>query len=538
MVTETYSTSIDDLAAREERISSTPEYISLYDENGKKSQATVLTEIGKQHHLFHNPDREAFARIVVGAHAEVFRIASSQYCDLLSRAYFQLSGTGANRKAIADAIATLTAIALYEGNTEPVHLRIGNIEKGIVIDTGAADWSAIEITANGWHITPHPVANFRRSTKGAALPIPGDADFARLWKYVNVEIADRVLVAAWLLSALCPRGPFPILLLLGEQGAGKSQSSRTLKTFTDPSSVPLRSPPRDDKDLLVAAFNSWVLALDNLSGATPQLSDALCRLATGGALAGRKLYTDSEETAYNVQRPVILNGIDDIASRPDLAERCIHLTLPPLITRATEGEMAAHFKDDAPKIMAALMDGVALALRDVDTPYIGTLPRMADFAKWAAAGVPALGFTREAFIEAYGRNQADSIAAGLEASSIASAVRRFAEQRSKWKGTARELLNLLNQGAGTDKYEPGWPHSPKGLQTTLRRLAPSLRSVGVDIERHRDAANQYLTLIYKSREQLPQVPQLPSSEAKNGGMAVMALACKVCGKDEQEGITL
>jgi hypothetical protein len=352
-----------------------------------------------------------------------------------------------------------------------------------------------------------------------------------IWKYVNVELTDRVLVGAWLLAALCPHGPFPILLLLGEQGVGKSQSSRTLKCFTDPSGVPLRPPPRDDRDLLVAALNSWVLALDNLSGATPQLSDALCRLATGGALAGRKLYTDTEESAHNIQRPVILNGIDDLASRPDLAERCIHLTLPPLTTRTTEAELAVQFKQDAPKIMAALLDGLVLALRDMATVNIGALPRMADFAKWAAAGVPALGFTTEQFISAYQRNQAEAVALGLDSSAVACAIRSFAEQQGHWKGTARELLSRLNQDAEADRNMPGWPHSPKGLQMILRRLAPSLRSIGIHVERNRDAVNQYLTLSCKPRAQLPQ---LPPSEAGNGGMVDVAHPCEVRGMSEQE----
>jgi hypothetical protein len=463
--------------------------ISLYDDDRPKSQATVLTEIGLQHHLFHDRDGEAFARIAVGGHSEVFRIAGSEYHDMLGRVYYLLSQKGARKSAIADAIATITASARYEGPCEPVHLRVGTTAEGIAIDTGASDWSTIEVKASGWQIAPRPAANFRRSTKAAALPMPGEADFSTLWKYINVEPADRVLVAAWLLSTLRPSGPFPILLLVGEQGTGKSQTSRTLKALTDPSTVPLRAPPRDDKDLLVSALHSWVLALDNLSGVKTEFSDALCRLATGGALAGRKLYTDGEETAHKVQRPVILNGIDDIASRPDLAERCIHLMLPTLTNRETESELASRFEIDAPKIMAALLDGVALALRDVQMPYAGKLPRMADFAKWAAAGVPALGFTREAFIEAYRQNQAEAVLAGLDASDIGSAVRRFAEQEKRWQGTSRELLNRLNKESGATRYEMGWPQSPKGLQAALRRLAPSLRSVGVHFRQATRTAN-------------------------------------------------
>lgn len=525
-----YSTSIDDLAAREAERHPTLGPVSLYGDDGqKRSQATVLTEIGKRHHLFHDEGGDAYARVQVGDHTEVFLIASTDYRDCLSRAYFELSGAGANRNATGDALSTLSAMARFTGPCEPVHLRVGPSDDGIVIDDGSRSWGCIMVSAVGWHSTSQRLVNFRRSGKPLALPKPTAGDLSRLWRYVNVEPADRVLVAAWLLAALSPRGPYPILLLLGEQGTGKSQSSRTLKCFTDPSGVPLRAPPRDDKDLLVAALSSWVLALDNLSGATPQMSDALCRLSTGGGFSARRLYTDADETLIAVQRPVILNGIDDLASRPDLAERCIHLTLPPLRLRATEADMAVSFVEDAGPIMAAILDGLTLALRDVSTVNIGALPRMADFAKWAAAGVPGMGFTRDEFVTAYQRNQSDAVALGLESSSVASGIRKIVERTGTWKGTARELLSRLNQDANDgDRHLPGWPHSPKGLTTTLRRLAPSLRHVGIECTHTRDSRNQYLTLSCKLGGNVPQVPQPQAEMVANGRLADMADARESC----------
>lgn len=522
-----YSASTDDLAAREAERDPTIGPVSLYGDDGqKRSQATVLTEIGKRHHLFHDEGGDAYARVQVGDHAEVFLISSSGYRDCLSRAYFDLSGTGANRNATGDALSTLSAMARFSGPCESVHLRIGPSDEGIVIDDGSRSWGCIVVNATGWSSASRRMINFRRSGKPLTLPPPTTGDLSRLWRYVNVERADRVLIAAWLLAALCPHGPYPILLLLGEQGTGKSQSSRTLKRFTDPSGVPLRAPPRDDKDLLVAALSSWVLALDNLSGATPQMSDALCRLSTGGGFSARRLYTDSDETLIAVQRPVILNGIDDLASRPDLAERCIHLTLPPLLQRATEADMAASFAEDAGPIMAAILDGLALAQRDVNAVNIGALPRMADFAKWAAAGVPAMGFTRDEFVTAYRRNQSEAVALGLESSSVASGIRKIAERNGTWKGTTRELLSRLNQDANDgDQYLPGWPHSPKGLRTILRRLAPSLRHVGIECIESRDAVNQYLTLSCKSGG---EIPQLPAGSVADGRLVDMADARETC----------
>lgn len=497
--------------------------ISLLDDHGqRKTQATVLIEIGQCHHLFHDADGLPFARVRVDGHAEVFRITSSEYRDLLGRAYFELSGAGANRNAISDAIATLTASARYGGPLEPVYLRVGTISGGIVIDPGTPDWSAVEVTAAGWRTVTEHGFNFIRSGKSMPLPGPAGSDFSLLWKYVNVQPQDRVLVAGWLLAALRPSGPCPILLLLGEQGTGKSVSSRMLKALTDPSSVPLRPPPRDERDLLVSALNSRVLALDNLSGASPQLSDALCRVATGGALAGRKLFTDGDEVAYEIQRPVILNGIDDLASRSDLADRCIHLILPAVGCRLTEAEMAEGFRADAPQIMGAILNGLKLALRDVHTVEIGALPRMADFALWAAAGVPALGFSAEEFIGAYRRNQRDAVLLGLESSAVACAIRTLVERNGSWKGTAGALLSEIGRESAAEPGTPGWPRSFKGLQTVLRRLGPSLRRIGIDISHYRQSDNQYIALSCRAAG---QVPQLPSRRLREGGVVDVAVPC-------------
>ena len=44
---------------------------------------------------------------------------------------------------------------------------------------------------------------------------------------------------------------------------------------------------------MVFAIHSWLLCFDNLSVISDSLSEALCRLSTGGATIARKLYTNS-----------------------------------------------------------------------------------------------------------------------------------------------------------------------------------------------------------------------------------------------------
>src|SRR5262249_5508750 len=149
-----------------------------------------------------------------------------------------------------------------------------------------------------------------------------------LQSFVNVADADWPLVLAWLVAAMRPTGPFPVLCLHGEQGAGKSGTSRILRALVDPNSAPVRAEPREPRDLAIAANNARSLCLDNPSHLTPWLSDALCRLSTGGGFATRTLYTDEDESIFDSQRPLILNGIEEVATRGDLLDRALLVTCP------------------------------------------------------------------------------------------------------------------------------------------------------------------------------------------------------------------
>ena len=135
------------------------------------------------------------------------------------------------------------------------------------------------------------------------------------------------MVVAWLLAALRSGGPYPLLAISGEQGSAKTVLSKLLRALVDPNVAPVRALPREERELMIAANNGHLLAFDNLSGLPAWLSDALCRLASGGSFAVRQLYTDDEEVLFKAARPTVLNGIEDIIGRSDLADRAILLTL-------------------------------------------------------------------------------------------------------------------------------------------------------------------------------------------------------------------
>ncbi len=157
----------------------------------------------------------------------------------------------------------------------------------------------------------------------------GDLDELRGFLNADLESTFHLLVA-WVTYAFQPAGPFPVLVLQGEQGSAKSTTARVLRALIDPSQSELRVMPKQEAELMIAAKNSCVLAYDNLSGMPAWLSDGLCIISTGGTYTARTLYTNDEETSIRAKRPVIVNGIDDMTTRPDFADRAIMVSLPPI----------------------------------------------------------------------------------------------------------------------------------------------------------------------------------------------------------------
>ena len=167
---------------------------------------------------------------------------------------------------------------------------------------------------------------------------------------------DFVLIVAWLLGALRAGGPYPVLAIAGEQGSAKTVLSKLLRALVDPNVAPVRALPRDERELFIAASNGHVLAFDNLSGLPPWLSDTLCRLTSGGAFSTRRLFTDQDEMLFAAARPIILNGIEEVITRPDLADRAILLMLAPIAERRRRPETALwrEFELARPRILGAL----------------------------------------------------------------------------------------------------------------------------------------------------------------------------------------
>ena len=76
--------------------------------------------------------------------------------------------------------------------------------------------------------------------------------------------ADFVLYVGASSKPCARRDRFIGYAVHGEQGSAKSTRARLFKLLVDPGRAPLRSAPRDERDLMIAASNSWVVSFDNL----------------------------------------------------------------------------------------------------------------------------------------------------------------------------------------------------------------------------------------------------------------------------------
>jgi len=478
---------------------STPQ-VALFNEDGKpKTKVTVLIEIGSRFDLFHDETGEGYASIEKDGHKETWPIKSKVFKELLADEYYLLSNIGVSGRVIDDALDTLRGKARVDGEQQRVHRRTAEHKGNLYLDLGDKDWSVVEISREGWRVKRTSPVKFLRSPSNQDLPRPEKGgSLEELWALLNIRPEDRALIAGFLVRALCPNGPYLGLCINGEQGTAKSTGTKIIRSFCDPSTAMLRPPPKDERDFLAGAINNWCITYDNLSGMQPWLSDALCRVLTGGAFAARTLYSNTEETTIPLARPAILNGIDDLANRPDLADRVVTINFQPIQegTRRDERELWRQFDQEKGKIFGVLLDGLTAALNNVDNVTLHYKPRMIDAAKWATAAEEGLGLASGSFIDSYRKNQRDMVAMSLDSSPFIAALLDMIQEKREWEGTPTELLLLLPAYARDEDTvrSKAWPKSASWVTKFLKRYAPALRKIDVGFEQQRISASSRIKI--------------------------------------------
>lgn len=498
-----------------------------------EKQMDALLRLARDAAYFKDPEGQAYACVPANGHTEVHKVHSKRFRQWLSYRFYEARGRCASSATLQDVLHNLDAEAYMRGRTERVYVRTGGDTDRAVIDLGDDDWRAVEITADGWAIKAKTDVRFRRPDGMRPIPTPvKGGDISALRRFVRCDDDDFLLMVTWLCAAILPAGPYPILVLTGEQGSAKSTHARLLRRLIDPHVSEIRAEPEKNRDLVVSAVNGWVFAIDNISTLPNWLSDALCRLSTGGGHASRTNYTMDEVTYLDAQRPVILTGIGEFIRRGDLTDRSLFTTLPPIPEgeRRTEKALRDEFDAAAPYIVGALFDLVSRGMALLPTVGESGLPRMADFGRFAEAVSRAMGNEAGHFLRIYRSARKSANEAEVEDSPVAEAIQKLMdspaviETEGLWHGTSKDLLRAIAELTGKDAVERetkarNWPGSPEQMASALRRLAPSLRAVGIDTKwPARTKRARILTLFRLPSEcsgNQPSPPSPPSPGPKN-----------------------
>jgi len=462
--------------------------------------------------LFHASDGEPYVYVPVGEHFETWPIASVGFRDWLHLRYYRRFGKPLPEHALKEALATFSAIARFDGKTHPVHVRVANHGGHIYVDLADSEWRVVDVGLGAWHIVTDSPVRFRRARGMLALPQPErGGSVEELRTFLNVSDASWPLVLSWLIMAFRGRGPFPVIVLTGEQGSGKTTAARVLRSLLDPSASPDRAEPREERDLAIAARNSYAVVIDNLSRLPRWLSDAFSRLSIGAGLSTRQLFTDTDEVFFFAARPIALNGISEFVQRSDLLDRSLLIELQniPESKRRTEEEFWKEFDAARPRILGALLSVVAVALEREQEVHLAESPRMADFVRWLTAAEPGLGWPAGSFLTAYQSNRGTAHALALDASVI---VPPLVKITVPWEGTAAELLEALAANVDPSVLrQEGWPKGPRALGAALRALTPNLRTAGIEVSFERES---------HTRRRLIRVTKLASPPSPDdGGLA-------------------
>lgn len=302
----------------------------------------------------------------------------------------------------------------------------------------------------------------------------------------------------FILACFRTSAPYPILILQGEQGSAKSTLSKFIRLLIDPNLSPVSILPKNDQDMMIAMQGNRVLAYDNLSGMNDTVSDRLCRAATGIGLTVRELYTTSGQVTFNGSCPIILNGIDNIARRPDLGSRSLLLNLKAIPPDAFLGmsDVNRQFEELRPKLIGVIFDLLSEILLKLPETTVRPNVRMVDAVRWATATESMLGVEQGMFQRICEENYISATTISLEDDPVGNAIIEYMEERSQWEGEMKTLLGNLSTHAGKPlANSSAWPKMANKLSLHLNRMVTSLRLYGIDIVRVKEPGSNSRRLV-------------------------------------------
>jgi len=478
-----------------------------------KSQAEILLGLVEASgiELFQSDTKDLYAVIPIKNHREIWSLGSKDFENWLNKLFYDTFKKPVNNDAVKQTMSVLSAKAQFD-NPEPIKLatRVTEHESVFWYDLTNPTWQAVKITAGGWGVLDNPPILFNRYRHQTAQPTPATSgDIRKILNHINMKKGQEILFLCWLASCFVPNIPHPIPIFFGEKGAAKSTTCSFLKMLIDPSALDTLKLQNDERALTVNLQQHWFLPFDNVSYINDETSDTLCRAITGSGIQQRKLFTNGEDCIFTFKRCLAINGINNVATRPDLLDRSLLIELERIseTDRRELAEVQADFDADRPAILGGILDTLVKAMQILPTVKLAKLPRMADFTRWGYAIGEALGEGMgQQFLDEYSANRESQNTEAINSDPVALLIIDLMEGIEKWDGKVSELHSVLSDKAqdnGINAKSKSFPQSPNHLSRRLRGIKSNLEAVGITFEIYKQSSGMNISLKVSNLSALP-----------------------------------
>ena len=341
--------------------------------------------------------------------------------------------------------------------------------------------TVVQVDANGVRIADETKYKFvkRDGTHEQVRPLKNDEDLLDLLQpFVNIKGEAYILFVIWLIQAFSSGSHFCIFLS-AERGSGKSLLTHVINKLIDPSSGETCSMPRNRDDLETLLNGQYLVCLDNIDRITKDFSDTFCIAVTGGQVARRKKFYDTNVVYLQLHNVLVFNGIGIGPEEADLAERSLFFPMRKLDSTelVPERELWQMFEIRRAKILWHIFETLSKAMQLIHTVKPTAKERMADAYVEMLAIAKVLGVSEERF-NAMLKNSTASMGKIYENDPVTKAIMEHMEQRGSRKlhGSSTDVYNLIKSTYSGEKGP--LPMSAAAFGKQLNQLDVPLKKLG------------------------------------------------------------
>lgn len=393
-------------------------------------------------------------------------------------------------------------------NPVTIHRRVaGTLAGKILYFLADEKWQSVLVAPNGWSVGQSKKTKFMKypADKPQVKPVGGGNLLALLRPFVNLPDDDFILFTAFLVQSFSRSSSHYAAIVSSNKGTGKSTLTKMIRSIVDPSTSETSLTPSSENDLKTMLANTYLACFDNTAPLSAKYSDILCAAITGSKDVKRKLYSNCDQIILNLHNLVVINGIDIVPHRSDLADRSLLFELRPIpkTGRIADSDFWRDFEAKKAHIIGAIFDTLVNAMGVLPTLTFETLERMADAHKEMTAIAVALGIEQEEFQRIFNQSKDRLQDAYNQTNELVELVVDYMRTHRSVDLPVSKLYEELRESIkGSGKF---FPDNPSVLSRKLNLEKDALYAAGYNFSKKRVGGYNHIVISHIPKNQQTKV---------------------------------